>query len=502
MGVFDTAGSSHEYYQPAFVFQRGLGTSAKSLAEAASHELGHNLGLAHDGTATAGYYAGQGSWAPIMGVGYSKPVTQFSSGEYTSANNTQDDFAVAASNGASIVTDDHADSADTTSSLSTSAATDGVVSTATDTDWFRFAAAGSTTVTVTPQSMGPNLDAKLEIRDSSGAVVASSDPPVTTVNGSTAGGLGASVTFTAAAGTYYAVVDGTGWGDPAGTGYSGYGSRGRYQVSLATTPAAPVSVSTTSLPRGTVGQPYQVNLAATGGSAPYTWTVASGALPGGVTLSSGGVLSGTPSSAGTATVRFTATDSTGASATSASLTLTVDPAAVEPVSVTTSALPGGVVGRTYSSTLAATGGTSPYAWSVVAGALPAGLTLSANGTISGTPSVAGASSVTVRAQDAVGVSATRVLQLTVAQAPVPLTVTTTALPTAYRDTSYSASLTATGGTAPYTWRLTSGWLPTGLRLTAAGVVAGRPRVAQTRRFTVRCTDGAHSASHTYTIVVR
>src|SRR5207249_904895 len=66
----------------------------KYIAEAVSHEVGHTLGLNHDGTSTVGYYSGQGNWAPIMGVGYYHEVTQWSKGEYADANNTQDDLAI------------------------------------------------------------------------------------------------------------------------------------------------------------------------------------------------------------------------------------------------------------------------------------------------------------------------------------------------------------------------------------------------------------------------
>ena len=78
VGVYDRT-SHHAYYQPALVFTKGVGTGAKNIAEAASHEAGHNVGLGHDGTASVGYYQGHGAWAPIMGVGYyrgDQPVEQ------------------------------------------------------------------------------------------------------------------------------------------------------------------------------------------------------------------------------------------------------------------------------------------------------------------------------------------------------------------------------------------------------------------------------------------
>ena len=77
--MFDQT-SNHAYYQPAFVFQNGVGGGQKNIAEAGAHEAGHNVGLSHDGTATSGYYSGHGSWAPIMGVGYYRAITQWSRG--------------------------------------------------------------------------------------------------------------------------------------------------------------------------------------------------------------------------------------------------------------------------------------------------------------------------------------------------------------------------------------------------------------------------------------
>src|SRR5690606_28955367 len=77
--------------QPAWVFPQSLQNQSKAIAEAASHEAGHNLGLEHDGTASSGYYTGHGVWAPIMGAGYNRPLTQWSRGSYAGANNAQDD---------------------------------------------------------------------------------------------------------------------------------------------------------------------------------------------------------------------------------------------------------------------------------------------------------------------------------------------------------------------------------------------------------------------------
>ncbi len=94
---------------PCWVFPKSLSDSEKNIAEAASHEAGHTFNLSHDGT-TSGteYYTGQGQWAPIMGVGYSKPIVQWSKGQYNLANNTEDDLAKMLGEGISYRSDDHA----------------------------------------------------------------------------------------------------------------------------------------------------------------------------------------------------------------------------------------------------------------------------------------------------------------------------------------------------------------------------------------------------------
>lgn len=102
VGVFDEVNS--ERSKPALVFPDKLGNSIKVIAEAASHEIGHNFNLKHDGNSSTAYYSGQGTapgWAPIMGVGYYKPLTQFSRGSYSGANNTENDFSLIAAEGVS-----------------------------------------------------------------------------------------------------------------------------------------------------------------------------------------------------------------------------------------------------------------------------------------------------------------------------------------------------------------------------------------------------------------
>ena len=103
--VFDRT-PNHEVTQPAWVYSHVLYNRASYIAEAASHEAGHNLGLSHDGTQTSSYFSGSGGWGPIMGTAYGQAITQWSDGSYAGANNTEDDMAVIAGNGAPTVGDD------------------------------------------------------------------------------------------------------------------------------------------------------------------------------------------------------------------------------------------------------------------------------------------------------------------------------------------------------------------------------------------------------------
>jgi streptogramin lyase len=167
-------------------------------------------------------------------------------------------------------------------------------------------------------------------------------------------------------------------------------------------------VITGTLPAATVGKPYSQNLTATGGSPPYSWTMFNNA--GGLTLSSSGTLSGTPTIAGTFSFTAQVTDANSWTAVR-SYSLTV--LASGPPVITTTTLSPMMVGLSYAQGLSATGGTPPYSWSVASGSLPAGLELAGLGIIQGTPTIAGTQTFTLRLTDAMSLSTTQTLSLTV-----------------------------------------------------------------------------------------
>ncbi|HEX3842240.1 MAG TPA: putative Ig domain-containing protein, partial [Acidimicrobiales bacterium] len=255
------------------------------------------------------------------------------------------------------------------------------------------------------------------------------------------------------------------------------------------------SITTLSVPGGEVGAPYSQTLVGSGGTAPLTWSVTTGSLPAGLTLNAAtGVISGTPTAAGSPTFIVTLTDTNGKKATqSYTLAVVIGP------SITTPSLPSGEVGVAYSQPLAGTGGTTPYTWSVTTGSLPAGLTLnSATGVISGSPTAAGSPTFTVTLTDANSQTSTKVFTVVVAAVP---SITTPSLPSGEVGVAYSQTLAGTGGATPYAWSVTTGSLPAGLTLNSAtGVISGSPTTAGSPTFTVTLTDANNqTATHSYTV---
>ena len=221
---------------PVFVFPQLLENKAKGIADTCVHELGHSLGLSHDGRISPAetYYTGHGTdatgWAPHMGVGYSKYLVQWSKGEYLSANNQEDDLAkITTLNGFGYRPDDHASSR--TAALAIGGATTGgtfvidqtgVIEQRTDSDWFKITAgAGTLSLTAVGGPVNTMLDIQMDLYDGAGTLIASSNP-VTAVT--------ASISKTVAVGTYYVRIDGVGNGDPLTTGYTDYGSLGQYHL--------------------------------------------------------------------------------------------------------------------------------------------------------------------------------------------------------------------------------------------------------------------------------
>jgi hypothetical protein len=245
-----------------------------------------------------------------------------------------------------------------------------------------------------------------------------------------------------------------------------------------------------------VGQPCSAHLVVTGGRAPYKMAVTGGNLPGGISLSSSGALSGTPSGVGSFKATVTITDASRPHPLRTSVTLTL-PVVPPPLSITTSGLPSTVQGQPYQAVLSATGGTAPYSWSVVGGSLPSGVVLQANGTLVGTPASSGTFTVTVQATDTSSPALSATEQLTLVVQAAPLVVTTPALLTASEGQAYVQYLSATGGTPPYTWTLGSGTLPPGLTLTSNGAIQGTPTTYGTFPLVVLLTDSSQPQESTY-----
>jgi subtilisin-like proprotein convertase family protein len=231
---------------PCFVFPANCGNNSNYIGVAISHEVGHSLGLDHDGYPLNEYYPGHGSgatgWGPLMG-NPNKNLTQWSKGEYTGSTNPQDDLAIItnATNGFGYRNDDYGSSIATASNLnfsnSTTISTTGIIERNTDLDFFRFnlGTGGTATINIDPAVNGPNLDIEAKLYNASGILLLTSNPT---------NALNASFSTTLAAGTYYISIDGVGMGNPFSSpltsGYTDYGSLGFYSITgtipSATTP--------------------------------------------------------------------------------------------------------------------------------------------------------------------------------------------------------------------------------------------------------------------------
>lgn len=249
--------------------------------------------------------------------------------------------------------------------------------------------------------------------------------------------------------------------------------------------APAIDIQPAAVPAGTVGAAYSETLSASGGTAPYTFSLVSGALPPGMTLSGAGALEGTPTSAGTFTFTARVTDSSSGGPYTAdrsyslvigSPTINVDPTVA----------PAGAVGVAYALQLSASGGTAPYQFTVAGGALPQGVGLAANGSLSGTPVQAGTFNVTVAATDANAQVGTGNYTIAVTAPALSLTPGSDAFNATY-GVAFAETLAATGGVGPYTYAITAGQLPAGISLTG-DQLSGTPTAPGTYAFTITATD--------------
>ena len=279
------------------------------------------------------------------------------------------------------------------------------------------------------------------------------------------------------------------------------------KVAVTPPPPATLSITTASLTSGTAGTAYSSSIAVSGGTAPFTYSATG--LPSGLSINSTtGAITGTPAQAavGTTSVTFKVIDSglpTAQTAT-AKLNLTINQAARATLKITTASLPSGTTGTAYSSSIAVSGGTSPFTYSATG--LPSGLTIkSTTGAITGTPAQAavGATSVTFKVVDSgkpTAQTATAKLNLTINQAaPATLKITTTSLPAGTVGIAYSSAIAATGGTPPYTYSATD--LSANLDLSSStGDITGTPQQADegTTSVTFKVIDSGLPTAQTAT----
>jgi serralysin len=212
-----------------------LNHSAKNIAEAVSHEVGHTLGLLHsgtiehDGVTAVGYYDGgaygdlKTSWVPIMGVPYYKNVSQFTKGDYKYADKQVDQFAVINSKGVDYVKDLAGDTLIDAALLSYKGNVNGIIG-VNDVDYYSISVTHSAiNIKIDTAKVGGNLDAKVTLLASDGSKV---------VSDNVKDELNAMIKIKVPNGNYFVRVEGVGrTGINGDEGYSSYGSVGRYTIS-------------------------------------------------------------------------------------------------------------------------------------------------------------------------------------------------------------------------------------------------------------------------------
>lgn len=268
-------------------------------------------------------------------------------------------------------------------------------------------------------------------------------------------------------------------GFPVETKPSGNGASGVIIVRW----VAPPAITTAKLTTAVADDPFAQQLVGTGAQT-LTWAITAGELPTGLTMTQGGLISGTPGIVESTSIDLTVvlTDAYGRE-----VTKTLTMLALLPLEIETSTLPQGSADEMYEpTTLTASGGFGDLKWSATG--LPAGMTLSSTGELSGTPSVSGAFDVVVTVTDGAGRSTKRTISFGIG-VTAPLEVTAS-VGSAVEGAPFEAVLQATGGLEPYSWTVSSGALPAGVTLSPSGEISGTPTASGTFPVTATVTDSA------------
>jgi len=250
---------------------------------------------------------------------------------------------------------------------------------------------------------------------------------------------------------------------------------------------------------GTANAAFSQTFTQTGAVGGATFSLNSGTLPTGITLSAAGVLSGTPTQTGSFPITVKVTGGNGCTGTGGTYTLVIG---CQAITVTNPATTTGVAGVAFSQTFTRTGSIGAVTFSLNTGVLPSGLTLSAAGVLSGTPTQTGSFPITVKVTDANGCTGTGTTYTLVISCQT-ITITNPATTTGTAGVAFSQTFTQTGAVGGATFSLNSGTLPTGLTLSAAGVLSGTPTQTGSFPITVKVTggNGCIGTSGTYTLVI-
>ena len=261
------------------------------------------------------------------------------------------------------------------------------------------------------------------------------------------------------------------------------------------------SILTANLTAGRVGIDYSAALTATG-TTPITWTLSSGSLPDGLSLSASGVITGRPTKEGNFSFTVQASNNIGNDTKELSITIGSTSSVEKPSITTGEALPNATVGKAYRTVIYSMG-TKPVTWSKSEGTLPPGLTLSASGVITGTPSAVGTYIFTVTAVNSIG-NDSKQFSIVVAEDlsgyEIPAITSETDLGTIKENQAFNYTFTA-AGTTPITWRLLSGRFPDGLVLNSNGTITGTPLATGNFTFRVQATNAAGSDTKTFRLIV-